>query len=104
MVKRSELFSISRPHLKAGWTPALIKAVDDWLTGAGIPADGAAAPAIIAHTPSAPLLAPTTQKSLAKDTPDNDLLGLAVPAQEPAALAPWGPETQPAANIGRAHH
>src|SRR3546814_7381382 len=49
MVQRSELFSIIRPHLKAGWTPALIKAVDDWLTGAGFPADGAAAPAIIAH-------------------------------------------------------
>lgn len=96
MVQRSELFSIIRPNLKAGWTPALIKAVDDWLTGAGIPADGGPAPAIVAHPPSAPLLPPTTSLSFAQKQIDIDLLDLAFPANNPAALTPWVDATQKA--------
>src|SRR3546814_1143531 len=96
MVKRSELFSISRPHLKAGWTPALIKAVDDWLTGAGIPADGAAAPAIIAHPPSTLSLPPPSHASFAQNPLRIYLLGSSFPSNHPSSLAPWEPLPSPA--------
>lgn len=93
MVQRSELFSIIRPNLKAGWTPALIKQVDDWLTGAGIPQE---ATPVSPVTPSAPLLPPTTSLSFAQKQIDLDFLDLAFPANNPAALAPWVPATQQA--------
>lgn len=94
MVQRSELFTILRPNLKGGWTPALIKQVDDWLTGAGIPADGTPAPI---KPPSAPLLPPTNKVSFAQAQIDLDFLDLAFPANNPAALAPWVDATRTAA-------
>ena len=93
MVQRSELFSILRPNLKGGWTPGLIKEVDDWLTAAGIPA--ADEPPRI-NPPSAPLLPPSSNLSFAQKQIDLDFLDLAFPANNPAALGPWVEATQTA--------
>lgn len=94
MVQRSELFSILRPNLKGGWTPDLIKQVDAWLTGAGVPAADDPVPVKV---PSAPLLPPSTNLSFAQRQIDLDFLDLAFPANNPAALAPWVDATREAA-------
>ena len=91
-VRRSELFAILRPELRGGWTPGLIKSVDDWLTSAGIPVDDVPVP----PAASAPLLPPRADLSFAQRQIDLDFLDLAFPANNPAALEPWVAATQTA--------
>lgn len=85
---RKPIFQFLAPHLKAGWTPALVEQMDRQLDMLGV----AREPVEIVVT--APR--PSEAMSFAQRQIDGPLLDLAFPANNPVGLAPWIAPTQEA--------
>lgn len=86
MNPRAPLFDFLRPHLKQGWTPALVEGMDRELDALGV----AREPADII------VMAPVTTISFAQKQIDTALLCMAFPANTPGGLQPWVDPTRDA--------